>query len=96
MASTDNLFIGVDVGTGGVRAALVDAVGTILSTSEHPIQIFEPQPGYYEQSSDNIWEACKSTVRVSVCLTNKSINCYIQTFSELLWRFQVVTLNRDL
>ena len=78
MASTaDNLFIGVDVGTGGVRAALVDAVGTILSSSEHPIQIFEPQPGYYEQSSDNIWEACKSTVKVGAIVIRQEIQTLI-------------------
>ncbi|XP_072022045.1 LOW QUALITY PROTEIN: FGGY carbohydrate kinase domain-containing protein-like [Amphiura filiformis] len=72
MAATDadivpeDLFVGVDVGTGSVRAALVDAKGTILKTCQHVIKIFEPQPGYYEQSSDNIWEACRTAVKGAV------------------------------
>ena len=84
-ADAGNLFVGVDVGTGSVRAALVDASGTILKTCEHAIKIFEPQPGYYEQSSANIWEACKTAVKVrastikklkkTTTTTNKQTKC---------------------
>ncbi len=57
--------VGVDVGTGSVRAALVTLQGHIVSTASHSIEILEPQPDHYEQSSDNIWEACCKVVRVS-------------------------------
>ena len=73
----DSLFIGVDVGTGGVRAALVDVSGTVLRNAQQPIDIYEPKPGYYEQSSANIWEACVAVVKVeniSPILCNQSWN----------------------
>ena len=45
-------FIGVDVGTGSVRAALVTSNGKIVETAIHPTKTFNPQQDYYEQSSD--------------------------------------------
>ncbi|XP_067391547.1 FGGY carbohydrate kinase domain-containing protein isoform X5 [Emydura macquarii macquarii] len=53
-----NYYVGIDVGTTSVRAALVDQFGTIVAHADQPIQIWEPQPDHYEQSSDDIWAAC--------------------------------------
>ncbi|XP_053248239.1 FGGY carbohydrate kinase domain-containing protein isoform X5 [Podarcis raffonei] len=53
-----NYYIGIDVGTASVRAALVDQFGTLVAYAEQPIQIWAPQPDHYEQSSDDIWAAC--------------------------------------
>ncbi|XP_044286138.1 FGGY carbohydrate kinase domain-containing protein isoform X1 [Varanus komodoensis] len=53
-----NYYVGIDVGTASVRAALVDQFGTVVAYADQPIQIWAPQPGYYEQSSDDIWAAC--------------------------------------
>ena len=58
-------FIGVDVGTRGVRAALVSANGKLISKATNPIKVYEPQTDYYEQSSDDIWLATCKVVRVS-------------------------------
>ncbi|XP_039175850.1 FGGY carbohydrate kinase domain-containing protein isoform X2 [Crotalus tigris] len=60
-----NYYVGIDVGTSSVRAALVDQIGTVVAYAEHPIQIWAPQPDYYEQSSDDIWAAC--------CIVTKKI-----------------------
>ncbi|MEE6495012.1 hypothetical protein FKM82_001927 [Ascaphus truei] len=54
----DTCYVGIDVGTASVRAALVDQFGTVVYQAEQAIQIWEPQPDHYEQSSDNIWTAC--------------------------------------
>uniref|UniRef100_UPI00398F5900 FGGY carbohydrate kinase domain-containing protein isoform X2 n=1 Tax=Pristiophorus japonicus TaxID=55135 RepID=UPI00398F5900 len=51
-------YMGIDVGTASVRAALVDQNGKVIVQAEQPIQIWEPQPDYYEQSSADIWAAC--------------------------------------
>uniref|UniRef100_A0A8D0AFG1 FGGY carbohydrate kinase domain-containing protein n=1 Tax=Sander lucioperca TaxID=283035 RepID=A0A8D0AFG1_SANLU len=51
-------YVGVDVGTASVRAALVTRAGLIKSTAEEPISIWEPQSDYYVQSSTEIWEKC--------------------------------------
>ena len=48
-------YIGIDVGTGSVRAALVSDIGQVLHTSVMPIKIHNPQQDFYEQSSTNIW-----------------------------------------
>ncbi|XP_066481444.1 FGGY carbohydrate kinase domain-containing protein isoform X3 [Tiliqua scincoides] len=53
-----NYYVGIDVGTASVRAALVDQLGTVVAYAEQPIQIWAPQPDHYEQSSDDIWAAC--------------------------------------
>lgn len=51
-------YVGIDVGTSSVRGALVDQNGKVVVQAEQPIQIWEPQPDYYEQSSADIWAAC--------------------------------------
>lgn len=51
-------YVGVDVGTGSVRAALVDQRGVLLAFAEQPIKKWEPQFNHHEQSSEDIWAAC--------------------------------------
>ncbi|NXK50965.1 FGGY protein, partial [Chauna torquata] len=60
-------YVGVDVGSASVRAALVDEFGTVAAHAEQPIQIWEPQPDHYEQSSTDIWEACCAVTKKVVC-----------------------------
>ena len=61
-------FIGVDVGTSSVRAALVTSGGHLVGSASCAITIWEPEPNFYEQSSNDIWQACCTVVRVSLCL----------------------------
>ncbi|XP_033103557.1 FGGY carbohydrate kinase domain-containing protein-like isoform X2 [Anneissia japonica] len=63
MIDKDCFFVGVDVGTGSVRAAVVDNNGIIKASDNVAIRIWEPCPGYYEQSSENIWAACCEVVK---------------------------------
>lgn len=56
-------YVGVDVGTASVRAALVTKDGLLKSTSEEPISIWEPQSDHYVQSSTDIWEKCCTVVK---------------------------------
>uniref|UniRef100_A0A5F8GNV4 Carbohydrate kinase FGGY N-terminal domain-containing protein n=1 Tax=Monodelphis domestica TaxID=13616 RepID=A0A5F8GNV4_MONDO len=53
-----NYYVGIDVGTGSARAALVSQQGTLAAYAEHPIQKWAPQLDHHEQSSDDIWAAC--------------------------------------
>ena len=58
----DHHYLGIDVGTGSVRAAIFDAKGTRLGMGVHPITLHRPETDFVEQSSDQIWEAvCKAT-----------------------------------
>lgn len=55
-----NLYIGVDVGSGSVRAGLFDTKGNKLAQAVSPIKQFRPAPDFVEQSSSDIWEqTCK-------------------------------------
>ncbi|XP_005094638.1 FGGY carbohydrate kinase domain-containing protein [Aplysia californica] len=56
-------YVGVDVGTSSVRAAVVDDQGTVLGSSVKAIRIWNDQPDFYEQSSENIWSCIISAVR---------------------------------
>ncbi|KAM7378953.1 hypothetical protein PAMP_004538 [Pampus punctatissimus] len=56
-------YVGVDVGTASVRAALVTREGLLRSTAEEPISIWEPQSDHYVQSSSEIWEKCCTVVK---------------------------------
>ncbi|KAI0225739.1 FGGY carbohydrate kinase domain-containing protein, partial [Lamellibrachia satsuma] len=64
MEDREAYYIGVDVGTGSVRAMLVSQSGHIVTIATHPLDMWEPATDFYEQSSDDIWSACCKTVRM--------------------------------
>eukprot|EP00667_Euglena_gracilis_P007021 EG_transcript_7090 len=61
-----DVYVGVDVGTGSVRAGVFSADGRMLAKSEQAIRILRPLPDYVEQSSEDIWAACIQCVRAAV------------------------------
>lgn len=63
MAVQAAYVIGVDVGTGSVRAGVFDTAGRMATTASRKIELHRPQPDFVEQSSDNIWQACGEAVR---------------------------------
>ncbi|KAI5307384.1 hypothetical protein KEM56_004037 [Ascosphaera pollenicola] len=57
-------YIGIDVGTGSARACVIDEHGSIVGLASENITLWNPQQGYYEQSTDNIWKCiCISVQR---------------------------------
>ena len=57
-------FLGMDVGTGGTRAVVVDADGRLISgaSSEHaPFRT--PHPGWAEQDPEDWWRAAQEAIR---------------------------------
>lgn len=59
-----NYFVGVDVGTGSVRAALVTENGKVVEIAEQETKTWNPKPDFYEQSSEDIWAATIRCVKV--------------------------------
>ncbi|KAI0025755.1 Nup93/Nic96-domain-containing protein [Xylariomycetidae sp. FL0641] len=64
MAQQDH-YIGIDVGTGSARACLIDASGDIKALASETIKLWQPQQGFYEQSTTDIWHCiCHCVQRV--------------------------------
>lgn len=59
-------YVGVDVGTASVRAALVSSNGKIVSSAIQPLKVWKSQPNYFEQSSEDIWGNVCTVVKVVV------------------------------
>jgi xylulokinase len=51
------LFVGIDVGTSGVKAALIDAEDRAVAEASRPIAVSAPRVGWSEQHPDLWWEA---------------------------------------
>lgn len=49
-----SLHIGIDIGTSGVKAVLMDGVTTVLAEAARPISVSIPNVGWSEQSAD-LW-----------------------------------------
>jgi FGGY-family pentulose kinase len=56
-------FLGVDVGSGSVRAGLFDDAGHELAFATRPIRQFNPRADFYEQSSSEIWTRIGAAIR---------------------------------
>ena len=65
----ESYYIGVDVGTASVRAALITHDGRIVSSATKPLQIWQPLTDYYEQSSEDVWR--------NVCLVVKVLSKFL-------------------
>lgn len=59
-------YIGVDVGTTSTRAGVFDEAGTLLAMARHPIRIWHEAGDIVEQSSQDIWDACATSVRAAM------------------------------
>lgn len=56
-------FLGLDIGTSGVKAILVDRRGDVraAATVAHPLAT--PQPGWAEQQPEDWWRACVGAIK---------------------------------
>jgi xylulokinase len=58
------MFLGIDVGTGGTRALVIDRTGKVLAScaSEHA-PIHSAHPGWAEQAPEDWWRAAQEAIR---------------------------------
>ncbi|ERL96135.1 hypothetical protein D910_01151 [Dendroctonus ponderosae] len=66
------VVIGVDVGSGSVRAGVFDTSGTMLARATQPITLYKGPEHYVEQSSSEIWDAVCQTVRQALAASKVS------------------------
>jgi len=62
----ERVYVGVDVGTGSVRAGVVDPAGRMLGVGVQAILTTRPAENFVEQSSDDIWRACGVATRAAL------------------------------
>lgn len=55
-------FLGIDLGTSGLRALLMDADGAVLGSAERPYTVAHPQPGWAEQDPGDWIAALEAAV----------------------------------
>uniref|UniRef100_A0A8C9W0Q3 FGGY carbohydrate kinase domain-containing protein n=1 Tax=Scleropages formosus TaxID=113540 RepID=A0A8C9W0Q3_SCLFO len=98
--SMEQYYVGVDVGTASVRAALVARDGLVKATAEEPVRIWQPAPDRYVQSSDDIWDRCCRAIRRVTQGVEKSqvrgmgfdATCSLVVLDK---HFQPVAINQD-
>lgn len=57
-------FLGIDVGTGGTRALVIDERGKVIASASSEHENFaSPQPGWAEQDPRDWWRACGAAVK---------------------------------
>jgi len=57
-------FLGIDIGTGGTRALLMEVSGTVVGSGTEEHQPFaSPHPGWAEQDPRDWWRACGIAVK---------------------------------
>ncbi len=59
-------FLGIDSGTSGIKAVLVDENGKILATGYQEIDLITPKQMWVEQDPRDWWSACKYAVNEAV------------------------------
>ncbi|KAG0173099.1 hypothetical protein DFQ28_001046 [Apophysomyces sp. BC1034] len=67
---SSNYYLGIDVGTGSARAAVIDAQGTLVGLAVHRIRTANPLTDVYEQSTTDIWDSICRCVREAVAEAN--------------------------
>ena len=51
-------LLGLDIGTSGTKALLLDENGTVRAAAESPHELQTPRPGWTQQDPENWWQAC--------------------------------------
>lgn len=57
------MYLGIDIGTSGVKAAVIDAAGAVVGQGVAALDVQRPHPGWSEQDPDEWWRATGAAVR---------------------------------
>lgn len=68
-AQTKSTLIGVDVGSGSVRAGIFDLHGHLLAHASQPITLYRETGNIVEQSSQEIWQAVCISIKAAMVLS---------------------------
>jgi len=60
---TPMLLLGIDLGTSGTKAVLVNTEGRVVVTATHEHPLYAPSPGFSEQDPEDWWQSTVAAVR---------------------------------
>ena len=63
-ALTHHMYLGIDIGTSGVKVVLLNEQGLIVEQATSPLEVDRPRPLWSEQDPDAWWSATDAAVRV--------------------------------
>lgn len=67
------MFLGLDVGTGGTRAVLIDKTGRLVASASAEHENFRsPQPGWAEQDPQDWWRAAQQAIVEALALARQT------------------------
>lgn len=68
------MYLGLDIGTGGTRAVLVNSNGKLVASAacEH-VPFRSPQPGWAEQAPEDWWRAAQQAIREVLALSGAKV-----------------------
>ncbi|MBD3886997.1 xylulokinase [Phormidium tenue FACHB-886] len=67
------MLLGIDLGTGSVKALLLDADGTVLAEASHAYPVKAPKPGWAETDPEAWWSAVAIVVHQVVANSSHSV-----------------------
>ena len=62
LAIADPMFLGIDLGTSGVKAVIVDDAQRVVAQASAPLTVSRPAPLYSEQDPEDWWTATQASV----------------------------------
>ena len=57
------MYLGIDIGTSGVKAVICDEAQTVVDQASSPLTVNRPQPLWSEQDPSSWWKATDEAVR---------------------------------
>ena len=55
-------FLGIDAGTSGVKASVMDASGNLLGKGYGECDLITPRPSWVAQDPQDWWDACDTAI----------------------------------
>lgn len=74
-------FIGIDIGTSGVKALLVDEAGRVVAAASRSYPLYTPQPGWAEQDPEDWMQATVASIGDLLRQAGRSIPVRALSFS---------------
>ena len=56
-------LLGLDIGTSGCKASIIDSEGAIKAQAYHEYGLVSPQPGWQEIDPDEVWNSVRDVIR---------------------------------